>query len=67
MCGLLLIHTGWPSVAAAAGLAGVGLAMGRRRPSRGTDASPLAPGPEDGRGGSDVCQRSAREVEAGHG
>ena len=32
-----------------AGLAVVGLAMVRWRPSRGTDASPLAPGPEDGR------------------
>jgi len=42
MCGWLLIHTGWRSVAAAAGLAVLGLAMGRRRPERGMDASPRA-------------------------
>jgi APA family basic amino acid/polyamine antiporter len=29
MCGWLLVHTGWPSLAAAAGLAIVGLAVGR--------------------------------------
>jgi amino acid transporter len=49
MCGWLLIHTGWPSVTAAAALAVIGLAVGHRRPTRGTDASPPAPGPEDGR------------------
>jgi basic amino acid/polyamine antiporter, APA family len=48
MCGWLLLHTGWPSVAAAAGLAVVGLAVGRRLPKRGTDASP-APASEGAR------------------
>jgi amino acid transporter len=40
MCGWLLLHTGWPSVAAAAGLAVLGLAVGRWRLGRGTDVSP---------------------------
>ena len=38
MCGWLLIHTGWPSLAAAAGLAIVGLAVGRCHPGRGAAA-----------------------------
>jgi hypothetical protein len=46
MCGWLLIHTGWSSVAAAAGLATVGLMLGHRRPGRDTDASPPPPGPD---------------------
>jgi len=49
MCGWLLIHTGWLSLAAAAGLAVLGLALGRRRPERDTDASPMIPAPEDAR------------------
>jgi amino acid transporter len=49
MCGWLLLHTGWSSLAAAAGLTVVGLAMGRRRPERGTDASPPAPQSEGAR------------------
>jgi APA family basic amino acid/polyamine antiporter len=48
MCGWLLVHTGWSSVAAAAGLAVVGLAVGRRLPKRGTDAPP-APASEGAR------------------
>jgi APA family basic amino acid/polyamine antiporter len=48
MCGWLLLHTGWASLAAAAGLAVVGLAVGRRLPKRGTDASP-APASEGAR------------------
>jgi APA family basic amino acid/polyamine antiporter len=46
MCGWLLVHTGWESVAAAAVFGLIGLAVGRRRPIRGTDASPSAPDPE---------------------
>jgi APA family basic amino acid/polyamine antiporter len=46
MCGWLLVHTGWASVAAAAVFGLIGLAVGRRRPMRGTDASPSAPAPE---------------------
>jgi hypothetical protein len=49
MCGWLLLHTGWSSLAAAAGLAVLGLAMGRRRPERGTDASPPVPASEGAR------------------
>jgi APA family basic amino acid/polyamine antiporter len=48
MCGWLLIHTGWPSLAAAGGLAIVGLAVGRSRPERGAAASPAGRRPEDG-------------------
>ncbi|HWC04582.1 MAG TPA: amino acid permease [Methylomirabilota bacterium] len=44
MCAWLLVHTGWLSLAATAGLAVLGLALGRRLPKRGADASPLAPG-----------------------
>jgi APA family basic amino acid/polyamine antiporter len=47
MCGWLLLHTGWPSVAAAVVLALVGLAVGRRRPIRGAAASPSPPARED--------------------
>jgi hypothetical protein len=46
MCGWLLVHTGWLSLAAAAGLAVLGLAVGRRRPDRGADASPPLPDPD---------------------
>jgi APA family basic amino acid/polyamine antiporter len=42
MCGWLLAHTGWPSLLATAGLAGLGLLLGRWRPGRGADASPSA-------------------------
>ena len=42
MCGWLLVHTGWESIATAAGFALIGLAVGRRRPDRGSDASPPA-------------------------
>jgi hypothetical protein len=49
MCGWLLLHTGWSSLAAAAGLALLGLALGRWRPDRGTDASPPAPTSEGAR------------------
>jgi hypothetical protein len=49
MCGWLLVHTGWPSLAAASALAIVGLAVGRVRPDRGAAASPPAPRPEEGR------------------
>ena len=48
MCGWLLAHTGWLSLAAAAGLAVLGLAVGRRRPERGTDAAPSVPDRDDG-------------------
>jgi amino acid transporter len=51
MCGWLLLHTGWPSLAAAGGLAIVGLVVGRCRPNRGAAASLPAPRPEDGRPG----------------
>jgi APA family basic amino acid/polyamine antiporter len=40
MCGWLLLHTGWSSLAAAVAFAVLGLAVGRWRPDRGTDASP---------------------------
>jgi APA family basic amino acid/polyamine antiporter len=42
MCGWLLFHTGWSSLAAAGGLAIVGLAVGHRRPNRGAAAPPRA-------------------------
>jgi APA family basic amino acid/polyamine antiporter len=48
LCGWLLLHTGWSSLAAAAGLALLGLGVGRRLPKRGTDASP-APASEGAR------------------
>jgi basic amino acid/polyamine antiporter, APA family len=51
MCGWLLVHTGWPSLAATAGLVVLGLALGRWRPDRGADAPPPAPGPEAFRSG----------------
>lgn len=51
MCGWLLFHTGWSSLAVAGGLAIVGLAVGRRRPNRGVAAPPPAVRPEDGRPG----------------
>ena len=44
MCGWLLVHTGWASVAAATAFGLVGLAVGRRQPVRGGDTSPPAPG-----------------------
>lgn len=47
MCGWLVIHTGWTSLAVAGGLAIVGLALGRSRPDRGAAASP----PASARGG----------------
>jgi hypothetical protein len=40
MCGWLLLHTGSSGLVAAATLAVLGLAVGRRLPERGTDASP---------------------------
>ena len=43
MCGWLLVHTGWASMAAAAAFGLVGLAVGRRRPDRGGAASPSPP------------------------
>jgi hypothetical protein len=49
MCGWLFVHTGWSSLAATAGLAALGLAVGRWRPDRGTDASPSVPGSEGAR------------------
>ena len=42
MCGWLLFHTGWGSLAVAGGLAIVGLVVGRRRPNRGVVAPPPA-------------------------
>jgi APA family basic amino acid/polyamine antiporter len=48
MCGWLLLHTGWSSLAAAAGLTVLGLAVGRWRLGRGTDVSP-APASESTR------------------
>ena len=51
MCGWLLVHTGWPSLAAAAGLAILGLAVGRYHTRRGAAAPPHAPRPDDGRSG----------------
>jgi APA family basic amino acid/polyamine antiporter len=47
MCGWLLLHTGWPSVAAAVVLALVGLAVGRRRPLPGAAPAPSPPARED--------------------
>jgi APA family basic amino acid/polyamine antiporter len=46
MCGWLLVHAGWPSLVATAGLAALGLGLGRWRPARGADASPPASGAE---------------------
>jgi hypothetical protein len=46
LCGWLLLHTGRPSLAAAAGLAVLGLAVGRWRLGRGTHASPPTSGSE---------------------
>jgi APA family basic amino acid/polyamine antiporter len=51
MCGWLLIHTGWESVAAAAAFALIGLAVGRRRPDRGSNAPMPARPPEGARPG----------------
>jgi APA family basic amino acid/polyamine antiporter len=51
MCGWLLFHTGWSSLAVAGGLAIVGLAVGRRRPTRGVAAPPPAMRSKDGRPG----------------
>lgn len=43
LCGWLLLHTGWPSLAATAAFAVVGLLVGRPRPDRVTPAPPRAP------------------------
>jgi APA family basic amino acid/polyamine antiporter len=48
MCGWLLVHTGWESVATAAVFGLIGLAVGRRRPDRGNAASPRAAAAEGG-------------------
>jgi amino acid transporter len=50
MCGWLLVHTGWPSLATATALALVGLLIGRERPNQGVGALAQAPaltGPKD--------------------
>ena len=49
MCGWLLVHTGWPSLATATALALVGLLIGRERPNQvGALAQPPAlTGPQD--------------------
>ena len=43
MCGWLLVHTGWVSLAVAGGLVIIGLAVGYRRANTGADASPIGP------------------------
>jgi APA family basic amino acid/polyamine antiporter len=46
MCGWLLVHTGWPSLATASALALVGLVVGRGRPNRGANAPPPERAPD---------------------
>ncbi len=45
MCGWLLVHTGWPSLATATALALVGLLVGRQRPNQDAAALAQAPAP----------------------